>query len=190
MQSLAKIEADQAAQAIVAAGAAAGPPGPRQPEAVVAVGAAAGVDFGFEGEDEEAAELVFHGQAFAPHDGDLAEDAPAPLADAAAPPPPPPPPPRAVHGPRPDNAVVLQGKPFVNLYDGRGDSRVRTGLSRQCNTCGYTRNIYHVSSGLSDDIAVRRLLAWEAACPGRHASQLHKELGLPKHAGRLMSRYG
>ena len=93
-------------------------------------------------------------------------------------------------GPRPDNAIIVQGKTFVSLFDGRGDSRVRTGLSRQCATCGYARNIYHVASALPDRIAVAILLGWKAVCPGRHHSKEHKDLGPTKSAGRLMCRYG
>ena len=183
MQSLAKIEAAAASQAIVAGDAAPAARRQRAPAVPLADAPAAplaGADFGFEGEDEEVGALEYDFQvAGEPHDEDLGDEG-------DAPPPPPPPPPAANHGPRFENAVMFRGKAFVNLYNGRGAARVHTGLSRQCASCGYARNLYNVESGLSEDIAVTRLLAWEAVCPGPHASREHKELGLPKNAGRLM----
>ena len=97
---------------------------------------------------------------------------------------------RAVAG---ENArdVVVDGETFVftDLFDNAQGVRQWKGISLACSTCGITRDLHFIRSGMSVQDAAERLVAWRAACPGRHQSKKHRELGNQKHAGRLMCNY-
>ena len=66
--------------------------------------------------------------------------------------------------------ITIDGRLFSELVP-HGDL---TGISLRCKHCGYPRNLTYLPH-FSRDEAVRRLLAWEAACPGWRF--LHKNRG-------------
>ena len=87
--------------------------------------------------------------------------------------------------------VVVDGERllFTDLFDNAQGARRWNGMSLACSSCGVSRNLHFVRTGMSVMEAAERLVAWRDCCPGRHESRAHRDLGDTKHAGRLMRNY-